>query len=53
MIVDRVDLQVELVPHLFGTACNYTTGQRGLYAYWRVRAGVLTWEAFRTLKVSA
>ena len=50
MIVDRVD---QLVPHLFGTARNYPTGQRGLYAYWRVGAGVLTWEAFRTLKVSA
>jgi predicted phage gp36 major capsid-like protein len=51
LIVDRVGLQVELVPHLFGTVNNYPTGQRGLYAYWRTSSAVLTPNAFRSLKV--
>jgi HK97 family phage major capsid protein len=51
LIVDRIGLQVELVPHLFGTVNNYPTGQRGLYAYWRTSSAVLTPNAFRSLKV--
>lgn len=42
LIVDRVGMDVELIPHLFGTVANYPTGQRGLYAYWRNTSTVLT-----------
>ena len=52
-IVDRVGLSVETIPHIFGAAQgNLPTGQRGLYAYWRVGAKVLHANAFRTLKLA-
>lgn len=56
LIVDRVGLNVEVIPHLFGTANNFPTGQRGLYAYWRNTSKVLTPglsanSAFQTLKL--
>lgn len=51
VIVDRVGLDIELVPHLFGTANLYPTGQRGIYAHWRNTSGVATQLAFKTLKV--
>ncbi len=34
LIGDRIGMQVELVPHLFATANNRPSGQRGLYSYW-------------------
>jgi HK97 family phage major capsid protein len=49
VIVDRVGLNVELIPHLFGTARNYPNGMRGLYAYWRNSSGVVDANAFRVL----
>jgi HK97 family phage major capsid protein len=49
-IVDRVGLSVELIPHLFGSS-HRPTGQRGLYAYGRVGAGVVNPQALRVLKV--
>ena len=49
VIVDRVGLNVELVPHLFGTARNYPNGMRGLYAYWRNSSGVVDANALRVL----
>ena len=52
LIADRVGMDIELIPHLFGTANNLPTGQRGLYCYWRNSAVVLAWQAFRTLKVT-
>jgi len=52
-IVDRVGLTIETIPHLFGAAQgNLPTGQRGLYAFWRVGAKVLDANAFRTLKLA-
>lgn len=52
-IVDRVGLTIETIPHIFGAAQgNLPTGQRGLYAYWRVGAKVLDANAFRTLKLA-
>ena len=52
-IVDRIGLSIETIPHLFGAAQgNLPTGQRGLYAYWRVGAKVLDANAFRTLKLA-
>jgi HK97 family phage major capsid protein len=52
LIVDRVGMAVELVPHLFGSN-RRPTGQRGLYAIWRNSAEVLSPAAFRVLKVKA
>jgi HK97 family phage major capsid protein/HK97 family phage prohead protease len=49
LIVDRVGMSVELVPHLFGTGANRPNGQRGLYAFWRNNATVLVDNAFRFL----
>lgn len=48
LIVDRVGLTVDVIPHLFG-ANQRPTGQRGLYAYWRVGGKVLDAGAFRAL----
>ncbi len=50
LIVDRVGMSVELIPHLFG-ANRRPTGERGLFAYWRTGAAVLVPNAFRVLKV--
>jgi HK97 family phage major capsid protein len=52
LIVDRIGMTVETVPHLFG-ANRRPTGQRGLFAYWRNNSKVLSANAFRTLKVKA
>jgi len=52
-IVDRVGMTIETIPHIFGAAQgNLPTGQRGLFAYWRVGAKVLNANAFRTLKLA-
>ena len=48
VIVDRVGLNVEVIPHLMG-ANRRPTGQRGLYAYWRNGAKVIDANAFRAL----
>ncbi len=53
IIVDRVGMNVELVPHLFGTGSNRPTGQRGIYAIWRNSSLVLVSNAFRVLTASA
>jgi HK97 family phage major capsid protein len=51
-IVDRLGLSVEVIPHIFGAAQgNLPTGQRGIFAYWRVGAGVVAPNAFRYLEV--
>ncbi len=39
-IVDRTGLNVEFIQHLFATANNRPSGQRGLYAYWRTSSQV-------------
>ena len=55
MIVDRIGMSVELVPHVFqATGANtpaYPLGERGVYAIWRNSAIVLTPSAFGLLKV--
>lgn len=50
LIVDRVGMQVELVPHLFG-ANRRPTGMRGIYVWWRNGSKVLVPNAFRRLVV--
>lgn len=52
VIVDRIGLNIEVIPHLFGTTANYPTGQRGLYAYWRNSAEVVDVNAFRVLRLA-
>lgn len=56
VIIDRVGMDVELIPHLFATANNRPSGQRGLYAYWRntstvVTPGLQANSAFVSLKI--
>jgi HK97 family phage major capsid protein/HK97 family phage prohead protease len=53
LIVDKIGMNVELIPHLFGTTLNYPTGQRGMYAVWRNSSKVLDSNAFRLLKIKA
>jgi HK97 family phage major capsid protein len=48
LIADRIGLTIELVQHVVGTN-HRPTGQRGLYAFWRVGAKVLDASAFRAL----
>lgn len=48
LIVDRVGMSVELVPHVFG-ANQRPTGQRGLFAYWRNSSVITADNAFRVL----
>lgn len=51
LILDRVGMNIELVPHLLNVATNRPDGTRGLYAYWRNTSKVLTNAAFKTLKL--
>lgn len=51
IIVDRIGMNIETIPHLFDVTNNQPTGQRGLYAYWRNGAKVADAAAFRTLKL--
>ena len=48
VIVDRVGLNVEMVPLIVGTN-HRPTGERGLYAYWRNSSDVLSASAFQVL----
>jgi HK97 family phage major capsid protein len=48
LIIDRVGMTVEVLPHMLGTN-RLPTGQRGLYTYWRNGAKVLDANAFRAL----
>lgn len=49
-IVDRVGLAIEYVPQVFDGS-GQPLGQRGLYARWRNTSKVLSFNAFRLLKV--
>jgi HK97 family phage major capsid protein len=50
LIVDRIGMNIEVVPHLFGAAQgNLPTGQRGILAYWRNTSKVLSASAFVAL----
>lgn len=49
LIVDRIGMSVELVPHLFGATNRFPTGQRGIYARWRNTTKILVPNAFRVL----
>lgn len=49
LIVDRVGMDIEVIPHLFGATNRFPTGQRGIYAYWRNNSTVLSTAAFKVL----
>ena len=49
VIVDRIGMNIEVAPMLFGSANRFPTGQRGVYAYWRNSSKVLSASAFRVL----
>lgn len=51
LIVDRVGMNVELVPQIFGSN-GRPTGQRGVYAYWRNNSKILVDAAFKRLQVT-
>ena len=51
VIVDRVGMQVELVPHLLHTSNNLPKGQRGLLGWLRTGAESIDDNAFRTLSI--
>jgi len=50
LIVDKIGLTVELIPHMFDGSGD-PTGQRGLFAYWRNSAEVVVDSAFRVLTI--
>ena len=50
VVAQRLGMTVELVPTLFGTTNNRPTGQRGLFAYTRVGAGVVVPNGLRVLR---
>jgi HK97 family phage major capsid protein/HK97 family phage prohead protease len=52
LIVDRVGMGIELIPHLFGAANRYPIGERGILAIWFNNAQVLVPNAFRLLEVT-
>jgi HK97 family phage major capsid protein len=52
LIVDRVGMSIEIIPHLFGAANRFPTGQRGLYAFWRNGGKTLSESQFKFLKVA-
>lgn len=51
-IANRIGFSVEAIPHLFATGANRPSGQRGLYAYWRVGADSVNDSAFEMLNVT-
>ena len=53
LIVDRVGMGIELVPHLFGATNRYPTGQRGVLAIWFNSSKILVDNAFRMLQVKS
>ena len=50
LVLDRLGLNIELIPFLFGAAQgNLPTGQRGIYVWWRNTSKVLSASAFVAL----
>ena len=49
LIVDRIGMNVEIIPHIFGATSRFPIGQRGMYAYWRNTSKVLSASAFVAL----
>jgi HK97 family phage major capsid protein len=52
LIVDRIGMGIELIPHLFGATNRYPVGQRGILAIWFNNSRILVPNAFRLLQVT-
>ena len=52
VIAERIGMQVELVPMLFATGSNRPSGQRGLFAWYRVGADSVLDDALRILNIT-
>lgn len=52
VIADRVGMAVEPIQHLFATANNRPTGQRGFYAYARSGSNIVNAGAIALLNVT-
>ncbi|MFQ5518163.1 MAG: phage major capsid protein, partial [Acidimicrobiia bacterium] len=52
VIADRVGGSLEFIPHLFATANNLPSGQRGWYFWWRVGADSVNDDAFVLLNAT-
>jgi len=52
VVVDRIGMSIEFIPHLFATANNFPSGERGWYAHWRWGADSIDDNAFRVLTVA-
>jgi HK97 family phage major capsid protein len=50
LIVDRIGMGIELIPHLFGATNRFPVGQRGILAIWFNNSRVLVPNAFRLLQ---
>jgi HK97 family phage major capsid protein len=50
LIVDRVGMGIELIPHLFGPVRQFPLGQRGILAIWFNNSKILAGNAFRLLQ---
>src|SRR5262249_50044992 len=46
-IIDRVGMNLEYIPQIFGASNRLPTGQRGIYAWWRNGSKVLDPVGFR------
>lgn len=49
VIVDRIGLNLEIVPLLFGGSSRFPTGQRAIWAWWRNTSKVVDATAFEVL----
>ena len=52
LIVDRVGMGIELVPHVLG-ASRRPTGERGVFALWFNSSKILVDNAFRLLRIKS
>jgi HK97 family phage major capsid protein len=50
-ITDVLGMNLEIIPHLFGAANRFPTGQRGVVCWWRTGSGVTAANALRCLEV--
>jgi HK97 family phage major capsid protein/HK97 family phage prohead protease len=53
IIVDRVGMSIELIPHFLDATTGFPTGQRILYAHWRNDAGPLHQDGMRIGEIKA
>ena len=53
VIVDRIGMQVEFIPHLFDPTSGLPNGQRGWYTHWRTGADSVNDTAFSLLAIRA